>query len=295
MKRWAFFTLVFLMAPLVFSKDLAGPIPPPPPAPPKRVVEEADPIPIPVKDDPPAAAPVPAADPAPRPADPPAPVPEPVPLRIVLQDRLGQDIPRTAKVGDLIVIVTSGSTGVKEMSVEVSPDTPFDWDAKSGKLIFTAAIDGRYTMRFVASSAEGHMVREIREITFTAPAPQLMAAAPGAMPRAPAAVEYRAWVLDNYKMMTHANRKGDLKAMAGAFYSAWGLMDTGGIRDRDEAFRYLDKLAEKALGSDLEACTPFIERYVELAKQEPTSLSHIKDVFLATADGMKAASQIPGP
>ena len=270
----------------------------PQPAPSKPI--EVPPDPTPVQPQP---QPVPPqSQPAPTPNVLPAESSDPPP-HIVLQDRLGNDLPRSGRTGELFVAVTDKSSNIKSMLVEITPEVGYDWDARTHKLIFTATTPGKYTLTFTAASKDGELTKEVRDITFLAPpgsdssgqSPQPGGANGPLPPKAAAPTNYTDWVLSHYKLMTHANRKADLSSMSGSFYSAWGMIQTGGIHNRDEAFRYVDRLIESALGPDLDACTPFLQAYLDVAKLEPISLSHIASVFLQTAEGMKQASRIPGP
>ena len=99
------------------------------------------------------------------------------------------------------------------------------------------------------------------------------------------------WFLSEARKLKHANRKGDLLAMAAPFSSAWGLIQTGGIHDRKELFRYTDQHLESTLGGDLEACSPFITALLRATASEPANMDRFGAVWQEISEGLQRASK----
>lgn len=239
--------------------------------------------------------PQPKPDPPPQPAPAPQPKPEPPPIYveptaplIVMQDRLGNDVPSTGRVGELFVVSLGKSKNFKMLKATISPEVPYDYDPLSKKLAFSVANEGRYTLNVVATSPDGGLATWSHPITFGEPE---NAALPASMSMPARPANYVQFVVNEARKMTHANRKGDLLAMAGPFSAAWGLVQTGGIRSRQELFNYTDKQLESALGGDLEACTPFITSLLHATSSEPANMDRLAEVWQEISEGCRRAAR----
>jgi hypothetical protein len=200
---------------------------------------------------------------------------------------MGNDPPHTGRIGEIFVLSAAKSANVRQMKFSVLPEVPFDWDAAGKKFVFSVANEGTYTLTVVATSPDGGLSTESMAIQFGDPSNAL----PAAMSKPAGPTNYVNFVVQAAREMTHPNRKGDLLAMAGPFSAAYGLIQTGGIRSRDELLRFTDKQLESVLGSDYEACGPFITTLVQQVGREPQDMGRLGAVFQEISDGCRRASK----
>jgi hypothetical protein len=235
--------------------------------------------------DPPPAPPAPTEQPPPV-ITPPAATDPSVP-QIILTDRLGNDPPKTGRIGEIFVLLATKSQNVRQMRFAVSPEVPFDFDPASKKLVFSVATEGTYTLSVVATSPDGGLSTESHVITFGDPSNAL----PAAMSKPAGPTNYVSFVVQAARQMTHPNRKGDLLAMAGPFSAGYGLIQTGGIRNREELFNFTDKQLESVLGGDIEDCTPFIKALLAKTSTEGGDLGRLGAVWQEISEGCRRASK----
>lgn len=226
------------------------------------------------------------APPAPQPPPMPAPVAPPQPT-IPTDPKIVLDCPVVGQVGVIVVVKAGDSRNVRLMQIEIAPPCQSYYNATNHELVFSVREEGTFTITATATSPDGGLAKDTRTIQFGDPT----APVSSAKATLPQSVNYVQFVLTEARKMTHGTRKNDLLAMSGAFSSAYGLASTGGIRDRDELFRATDTLIEKALGPDLESCTPFITALLKQAGAEPADMGRLSDVWQQVAEGCRRGSQ----